>query len=268
MSLRDRSDTFGDDNSVFILIGIYHTEITKKRKKTAENTVYPHGTALAISRTHVFTAYHNIHENNLDEVAITSQLNSGEPVLDDSIIRLVIVKECKSEDWIILKRIDGNEFLSFVLICPEAELPKNRSDKITIKDFPCGLIASDSSRKLIIESSQTKVVCYETIAKSNKKSTTSSNTIVKFPLVKKIDNRFTKPPEVAIRVTGGRSKGSCGTPYFSKNDRVIGFHTESINDANDESISNSTHISYSIGFVFCRLSLFMKEYCRLFPDLN
>ena len=74
-------------------------------------------------------------------------------------------------DWALLTPTDSNSlFSNFVQICPENELPGIRAS-IGIKDHPFGLLSSESSAKLTVNSVCTKIVQSDTFNKKTKKCT-------------------------------------------------------------------------------------------------
>jgi hypothetical protein len=79
------------------------------------------------------------------------------------------------------------------------------------------------------------------------------------------------PSEVDIQVedvafvSSGLSKGSCGAPYFASNNKVFAFHVESVDDTAVG--SESSHQSYCVGYVLCRLVSFKNVINYLKPCL-
>jgi hypothetical protein len=71
--------------------------------------------------------------------------------------------------------------------------------------------------------------------------------------------------EVVVMVDGGRVSGSCGAPYFNAQEEVVAFHFDSV-DYSDTykslSRSSSDHVSYSHGYVLCRVASFVGWYER------
>lgn len=261
---RSRSNTPpGEDKVVHLFVGIYdERSVDYKNKKRKKTTVYPHGTAIAISPQHILTAYHNIDENRTAKsFGITSEIVMGEALADDTVIILSELVSNKMEDWSILMRTDGKQFAHFASVCPEQDLPQEK-DTIGIRDYPVGLFASDSTTKLVCESIASKIICYEKIPIPNASLSVKSIALVtRDELPKKKVSTYN--PDKVIRVRGGRVKGSCGAPYFDNIGRLIAFHFQSIDDFDMHSASDRSHVSYSCGYVLCRLQGFMQEYLTL-----
>jgi hypothetical protein len=219
------------------------------------------GTSFALSDKLLFTAAHNICDDNnvpSGEIGIVREYSIPVPVTD--IISLTYVKHCgdEDEDWAVYRRSQGS-FTHWVNICPEEELPK-KGMKIGIKDFPVGLITVGSITKITLDSFHTKVCHYETVVgppTASKKRKIGSVTSSKRPQI--VEER-------AVQVVGGRVKGSCGAAYFCPNGKVFAFHNASVDDGQDVvSITNSytsdrSHNSHSIGLVLCRLPIFKAWY--------
>ena len=181
---------------------------------------------------------------------VIRELTSGYGVSESDIIELEILHESKAEDWSILKRKDDRLFDTQVKIAMEKDLPIKR-EEIGIRDFPVGLFTSDSGTKLTIGSTLSKVCWYET------RSDPNTNSMEPVPILKEeTSGKIVKKIEDVIRVEGGRVVGSCGAPYFWM-DKVVAFHFESNNDFG--SGSAHSHVSFSLGYVLCRLPCFMDK---------
>lgn len=220
---------------------------------------------MVLSSNHILIPYQVVYDNKLRSYGVLKEIKvtvNGYEVIAEDIIELQIVQECKSEDWIIMKRIDNNCFDSSVkLVVDEDSLPQPR-DKVGIKDFPVGLLTSNSATKIRVESVPTKVIWYEArnpiLPNKSKSSEFKGARIVR-------SGEIASPlPEDVIRVKLGRVTGSCGAPYFF-DDKVVAFHFES----SDEIMvgSDTSYVSYSCGYVLCRLPLFMEFYSKTYQML-
>ena len=252
---RSRSNTPGDENAVFGFVGLYplNKRIGSKKQKQnslSELEIYPHGTAMVISSVNVLVPYHVIHDNNLTRYGLIREIIVETGISEEEVIELELVEESETEDWSVLKRKDDLHFDKKVVIALEVDLPKAR-DEVGIRDFPAGLLTVSSTTELKIESTKTKVCGYESRADTEQVPFKAIRVLQKGTKVKP-----TKLKDV-IRVERGRVNGSCGAPYFWK-DKVVAFHFESIND--NGSGSAESHVSYSLGYVLCRLPQFMKLY--------
>jgi hypothetical protein len=242
-------------------------KLTRGRGKTNRGEIIsavPVGTSFALSEDFLFTAAHNVCNTGhapLPEIGVVRLYE--DPVVLTDIIVLKYVAHCsdKDEDWAVYKRSNG-AFTHWAHVCPEQELPAS-GVRISIKDFPVGLVTVGSVTKVTLDSFHTKVSNYQVFADSvvSKKR--------KFGVAK------IKPPPVverAIQVVGGRVTGSCGAAYFGINGKVVAFHKESVDDGREEvSVSNSytsdrSHTSYSVGLVLCRLPKFRAWYNQNFGD--
>ena len=227
-----------------------------KRKREMESplsdfVVHPHGTAMVLSSVNVLVPYHVIHDHKFLRCGVVRELYAGIGLNVEEFIELEVVDECKAEDWSILKRKDSEKFDTKVRIAMEKDLPAER-DEIGIRDFPVGLLTSSSTTKLKVSSTHTKVCWYE--PRGDKKSDGPFKGI---HILAQGTKRKPIKPEAVVRVERGRVVGSCGAPYFWR-DLVFAFHFESVND-HDGSSAHS-HVSYSMGYVLCRLPKFMKFY--------
>lgn len=207
-----------------------------------------HGTACAITEKLVFTAYHSIKDNALQNCALVRELRGARQVLKTDVIQLDLIAFNEDEDWALLSRKSGS-FADFCnTLCSESQLPTVGS-YVAVWDFPVGLIAAtaDGSRSdSLLMSVYQYEQPYKPVDMANKNCW-------------KIVAQLTEPRVVerVITVKGGRSIRSCGAPYFSLRGEIIGFHTRSVNDGGG---SSSSHISYNCGNVFCRLPRFVEEY--------
>mmetsp|Transcript_31196 Transcript_31196/g.40132 ORF Transcript_31196/g.40132 Transcript_31196/m.40132 type:complete len:240 (-) Transcript_31196:147-866(-) len=218
----------------------------------------PVGTAFAISEKLICTASHNTEYGGkwAEQIGLLTEVDDR-GVLEADIIVATLVEQCTDfdEDWAIYARSAGS-FDSWALVCPESELP-NKSDKVGVRDYPIGLNMSQSSSKISLQSTHTKVSQYEAIMKDNRKK---MKTLGVFKVLKSLPTQV----EPVIQVVGGRVKGCCGGAYFCSSGKVVAFHRESLDDADETSASS--HTSYSTGYVLCRLPRFKLWYNQRFPD--
>ena len=225
----------------------------------------PVGTGFAISKTHVFTARHNcddgtgvIHQN----IGLIKEIITGEITPRSALIILHYVESNTADDWAVFERADG-EFSSSVKICPECRLPSAAlRAPIGIKDFPVGLIDTDSTAKLTVASVQVKVYQYEQrlpCADTKRQRKRPPQFVIQ---IGDVAAESSPAVEDVIMVDGGRVSGSCGAPYFNAEGEVVAFHVESVDDADAKSSSRSSHFSYSHGYVLCRLPTFVEWYNR------
>jgi hypothetical protein len=242
-----------------------------------EIDIFPSGTAFSISPLHVLSAYHNVGSNgNFNRMCLVKALTASVKVLNTDIINLKAtpVYFNENDDWIILERETGT-FNEFAEICElEAELPQENSD-ISIKHFPVGLISSSSVAELRVVSANEKIIFFAQlllcapVLSTKKKSKIEDN--MKFSVTKNPTDIVTLIKDIAF-VTNGLSKGSCGAPYFSINNKVFAFHVESVDDAVNDNLksksSATSHQSYCNGYVLCRLDSFMKAYAKVIKPIN
>jgi hypothetical protein len=187
-------------------------------------------------------------------------LKYDEAVNEGRIIEVDRVCDDEDEDWAILKVTIGS-LTHFVTVCSEPELP-GKHEVVTINDFPVGLIDSESTTVLEVNEQAARVVRYEfrfPAAKqsSSKKPKLQSTTFQVVP-----DDAFVPvsyPSDVMV-VSGGRIRGSCGAPYFASCGKVAAMHFESVNDDDGSSNVSSSHVSYSHGYVLCRMPHFVAWY--------
>ena len=128
-----------------------------------------------------------------------------------------------------------------------------------------GLVNSFSAAKLSVLSVLAKVSMYECRLQPRPASMTG-DTSFSVPVVKSA-LRTIDTDEVVIMVSGGRVKGSCGAPYFNLRGEVVAFHFESVDDSESETSAHSNHVSYSHGYVLCRLARFMSFYNECIPSV-
>jgi hypothetical protein len=258
-----RPSTPGDSDSVFGLIELTVLTVTKKRKITTLMAT-PCGSAFAISNQYVITARHNLLSANgrEKEVGLVKELVEGGFLQEASIIKLVLVADSVENDWAVLRRDDGEAFPKYATVCPAVELP-SESSTVGVKDFIAGMFEVGSSSKLKVLSVSTKVCQYEPRASDNM----NDSSMMHIPVIRigepmpPVDSRI----EDTIMVSGGRVYGSCGGPYFAENGKVVAFHVRSLDDAPEPSgrstrshSSNRSHVSYSHGYVLCRLPDFVQ----------
>ena len=255
-----RPSTPGDSDSVF---GLIELTVTKKRKITTL-TATPCGSAFAISNQYVITARHNLlyADGHEKEVGLVKEIVEGVPLHETGIIKLVLVADSVENDWAVLRRDDGEAFPKYATVCPDVELP-SESSTVGVKDFTAGMFEVGSSTKLKVLSVSTKVCQYEPRASDNM----NDSSMMHIPVIRigepmpPVDSRI----EDTIMVSGGRVYGSCGGPYFAENGKVVAFHVRSLDDAPEPSgrstrshSSNRSHVSYSHGYVLCRLPDFVQ----------
>jgi hypothetical protein len=162
------------------------------------------------------------------------------------------------DDWAVFTRVDGGVFLKSVKICPEVRLPRPElREAMGIKDYPAGLLNTSSTGKLTVISASAKVCMYQRRMPHDGASTAFT---VEIEDGSEADAKPGQAVEYVIMVDGGRLQGSCGAPYFNTRGEVVAFHTESVNDSEADSSFNSSHVSFSMGYVLCRLLSFTKWY--------
>jgi hypothetical protein len=231
---------------------------TTNNGTTTTKELSPCGTAFAISHEFIVTTRHNIEPLPASsKVVLIQYLKYDEAVNEGRIIEVHRVCDDEDEGWAILKVTIGS-LTHFVTVCSEPELPGKYED-IIINSFPVGLIDSESTTVLEVNEQSVRVVRYEfrfPAAKqsSSKKPKLQSTT---FPVVP--DDAFVPgsyPPDVMV-VSGGRVRGSCGAPYFASCGKVAAMHYESVNYDDGSSSISSSHVSYSHGYVLCRMPHFV-----------
>lgn len=167
------------------------------------------------------------------------------------------------EDWVILKRRSGI-FTAFVKVCPEPHIPQ-QGGLIVIKDFPVGLITTNSLTKVGVMAHRTTVVHYQPIYQENNPKQFKE---MKQFIVKVVADDIYQPDvriQSVLVVDGGRINGSSGAPYFCDNGTVVAIHFTSVDGHDDtqlDSLSGRSHASLSCGYVLCRLKEFKEWYER------
>ena len=246
-----RATTPGDAAAVFCIVNL----VTQVHGQAA----FPRGTGFAISAKLLFTARHNcVDDNHPADVLLVGavrEISSRRSLGESEIVELDLVASDIEEDWAIFSRREG-DFSAHVGICSEEGLPAVR-DVIGIKDYPVGLINSSSAEKLSVVSVLAKVSMYE-----QRPAPPSAKAKASFfvPVVKVAAPATNPTDEVVIMVSGGRVQGSCGAPYFNVRGEVVAFHFESVDDSESDSSAHSSHISFSHGYVLCRLPNFTSWY--------
>ena len=228
-------------------------------KKGVISEVIPIGTLFFISHQLAITARHNL---GTDDVVVNGTtfgavktLSAGVSVKVSDVVEMVCVYDCVGEDWAILKAVHEDAPTSpsrtFVEICEENELPARR-ECIGIKDFPVGMLSTASSTKLTVASTNVKIQQYEPRKQNNsRRKLTNKFTVVADD---SYDATTADVVEDVIVVSCGRVMGSCGAPYFAANGKVVAFHFESVDETpENSSVGSTSHISYSHGYVLCRL---------------
>ena len=256
----ERPVTPGDSDSVF---GLIELTLTKKRKiMTLMATAC--GSAFAISNQYVITARHNLlyTDGRVKDVGLVKEMVEGVPLNETDIIKLKLVKHSVDNDWAVLQRCDGETFPKHATVCPDLELPTDRST-VGVKDFTTGIFEVGSATKLKVLSVSTKVCQYEPRASDNM----NVSSMMHIPVIRKGEQMPLLPQRIedTIMVIGGRVYGSCGGPYFAENGKVVAFHVRSLDDSPEPSgrstrsrSSNRSHVSYSQGYVLCRLPDFVE----------
>ena len=246
----ERPSTPGNANAVFCVVASNETQ-----------QAVPRGTGFAISNTYVFTARHTCVDDSgkiFSMVCLVKEIIRGEKLRRSAAIMLRHVSSNADDDWAVFERVDG-EFACSVKICPEGRLPSER-EAIGIKDFPAGLINTSSTAKLTVQSIRAKVCQYE------KRLPDADHESAAFILQfededeSEVAAQSSSTVEDVIMISGGRVSGSCGAPYFNTAGEVVAFHVESVDDTDAKSSSRSSHVSYSHGYVICRLPSFVKWY--------
>ena len=222
----------------------------------------PIGTTFAIANNMVLTAYHNL-DTDFKTLSICKFVtrDKNNDYVTDKIIVVKVFKQDSEEDWAILVA-EKNNFSSIAVICRDNELPEKRGI-IGIRDYEVGMFSTDSRTKLEDASSGViKVAGYEN------RVTPPSSPGHLAKKVKVVEN-YEPQIEDSIVVEGGRVSGSCGAPYFATNGKVVAFHVRSINDASNDSVSQDSHLSKSVGLVLCRLPVFWAWYeSNVVPSQN
>lgn len=214
------------------------------------STYTPVGTAFAISKTSILTAYHNRPQSS-DNFYLVRSLDRYTLLSQAIKLNKKAVRGDRDEDWIILQR-DSGEFSTFAKICPETDLPTVGA-VIGIRDYPIGLISVFSIQNVQEESS--KCECY---SYSSKIIENVRELGFHFEFVHELPPTTNEPRHV-LTVTKGRVRGSCGAPYFCADGKVAAFHVASVDDG-EEGSTDRSHVSYSQGYVLCRLPLFTEWY--------
>ena len=249
----ERPSTPGDADAVFCVVASNDTQ-----------QAVPRGTGFAISKTYVFTARHNCVDddgNLFSMVCLVKEIIRGEKLRRSAVIMLRHVVSNAADDWAVFERV-GGEFACSVEICPEDRLPSAKErEAIGIKDFPAGLINTSSTAKLIVQSMYVKVCQYE-MRLPDADYEKSTGFIIQFEDDSEVAVQSSPTVEDVIMVAGGRVSGSCGAPYFNTAGEVVAFHVESVDDTDAQSSSRSSHVSYSHGYVLCRLPSFVEWYER------
>ena len=210
------------------------------------------GNAFAVSSTLAVTANHNL-DNITVKILVANEVNR-ELEFPKSSVRVVVKSRCDiSEDWALLSILEGDPFPVHASIAHEEELP-SIGHKIFIKDYPIDL-SGITETKLTLRSTHSKVTQYNTRPGEDKKTTKKRPRIV-------ADAEFvadSKRDEYEVVVEIGRFGGSCGAPYFNGRGQVFAFHVASISESDPgSSVSEGSHVSYSVGRVLCRLPNFMS----------
>jgi hypothetical protein len=200
-------------------------------------------------------------------VGLVKCLVENEAIHMSDVIMLELEHASVDNDWVIMKPSPSNgksePFKHFVCMCEEAELPPERQ-AIGVKDFAVGLYEVGSSTKLQVGSTSCKVVHYEPRESPNRDNRSGFHV----PLLPDgIPISRQDRSEDTIMINGGRVYGSCGAPYFAENGKVVAFHVRSLDDAPEPSshstrshTSSRSHVSFSQGYVLCRLNDFVNWY--------
>jgi len=229
-----------------------------------KQNAFPAGTGFSISNKHVLTARHNClgTDGNIHPtIGLIKEVVKGENIERSTIVMLKHVDSSAVDDWAVFERVDGGEFAASVKICPECRLPNVRAP-VGIKNFPAGLIDTNSTTKLTVASLHVKVYQYEKRLPTEDIKRPPKRSAPFFMEV--VDSACVPSPAVedVIMVAGGRVAGSCGAPYFNMGGEVVAFHFESVDDSEpgSKASSRSSHYSYSHGYVLCRLPSFVAWY--------
>ena len=254
----ERPPTPGDADAVFCVVALVQVSNYQQ--------AVPRGTGFALSNKHLFTARHNCVDDNgnmYPTVGLVKEIITGDSIRRSDIIMLRQVESNAADDWAVFERVE-EEFASSVKICPDGRLPSvSPRALISIKDYPVGLIDTDSTAKLTVASVQVKVYQYEKrLPEANTKSSRKRSAQFAMRIVddSEIAAQSSSTVEDVIMVAGGRVSGSCGAPYFNAEGEVVAFHVESVDDSDAKSSSHSSHVSYSHGYVLCRLPSFVEWY--------
>ena len=258
----ERPPTPGDADAVFCVVAL----VQVSAKESNYQQAVPRGTGFALSNKHVLTARHNCVDDNGDmypTVGLVKEIVTGESIRRSAVTMLRQVESNAADDWAVFERVEG-EFASSVKICPDGRLPSASSRAVIgIKDYPVGLIDTDSTAKLTVASVQVKVYQYEKrLPEANTKSSRKRPAQFAMRIAEDSEIAAQSSPTVedVIMVAGGRVSGSCGAPYFNTVGEVVAFHVESVDDTDAKSSSRNSHVSYSHGYVLCRLPSFVSWY--------
>lgn len=239
-------------------------ENIKSGKSKSQLQAVPRGTGFAISDKYVLTARHNCIDD-LDlifpAIGLVREMRTTKGIVESTIIKLKPVASNSVDDWAVFERESGT-FPASVNICSEAGLPRpGTREPLGIKDYPVGFIDSSSTSKLEVMSVFAKFCYYEERLPENGR-TRKGSVLFSVPVVKDADALAQMSPAIedVIMVDGGRATGSCGAPYFNLRGEVVAFHVESVNDGDEKSSSRDSHVSYSHGYVLCRLPSFVSWY--------
>jgi hypothetical protein len=221
----------------------------------------PVGTLFAISPNFAITACHNIMDDNnqpMNNIGAISKLELHS--MNSGFIPLEVIYTSISEDWAVLKPRSNFLFQAFTEMCVDSDKLPDVDSYIGIVDFPAGIINTSSSSRMTIDHLSAKLLHYEREYNDLPVSTDPT-----FAISTSADIPRDNSDEKIVLVRGGRVRGSCGAPYFTGRGDVFAMHFESINDA-DEVNSDHSHLSYSKGYVFCRLPEFVNWYNNYFKN--
>lgn len=215
--------------------------------KNKKKSIKPLGSAFALSPNYLFTACHNIDTTLPFEKYVLIREFDNNSVCEDALIPVEIENYSVLEDWCIFRLPSGADlFTEYIEICPEDQLPE-KGVKIGIVDFPIGL--KNASTHVEVDIHYGQLHQYE----SKETIINNSDELAVVPRSKKV-----KLDVDIVSVKGARVLGSCGGPYMFSNDKAIAFHFETTGD--DLLHTSSSLVVYSHGYLFCKLSKFMKWY--------
>lgn len=251
--LVDRPLTPDFTRAIYCLVGIkfdsrFPTDVSK-----AELSI--HGTCFAFTNHHLATAYHNITDNKLTDLGIGKAIYKSGKIDPNGFHRVTVWRHDTPEDWAILELSDSSAVMSHLTVFPDAMNLPEPGTYIAIYDFPVGIFTEGAVGKLVCDRQRSSIYSYEPLNSRKGK--------------KKASNKFSLAPPTksdvkteVVTLKTGRSDGSCGAPYCLLNGSVLAFHTDSLDDydENQSSGSNRSYTSYCQGNVLCMLPEFMAKY--------
>jgi hypothetical protein len=171
------------------------------------------GTAFAVTKSHVITAHHNIHDEQSGSLFpgslyICRRVEKRSSYIDFiQPIKLKYVVGNVDEDWAIMEIEDkSNTFLHGMPLCPASDLPDltmNEHAKLKTYHAPIGQFLSNGF-------TDGEIWCEN------------------YKQILQYDRRG-----AVILVDGGLYRGSCGGPYIDHQGRVVAMHLSSMHEGKE-----------------------------------